>query len=498
MKKRVSGVLMHISSLASNYGIGTFGKSAYDFVDFLYRTKQKYWQILPLTTTSYGDSPYQSFSAIAGNTNFIDLDLLVEEDLINIEEILGIDFFEKEDTVNYEKIFNGRRKLFKKICYNFNEKIKEDKTLEKDFKEFEEENKKWLHDFSLFMALKDNFNLKSFSEWDEDIKNREKEALNRYEELLKDKVREYKILQYLFFKQWFDLKKYANEKNIEIIGDMPIYIAEDSVEMWTNPELFETDNKKPTLVAGCPPDSFSADGQLWGNPIYNWKKMEEDNFEWWVHRIQEAFKIYDVVRIDHFKGFSDFWVIPYGESTAKNGRWVEGPRIKLFNKIKEKLGDLNIIAEDLGYMDENSIYLRDTTGFPGMKILQFAFYDEDSQELPHYYINNSIAYTGTHDNDVINSWYKTLNDTQKARFKKYLNVREDEKVVHAMLRGIYSSVSFLAVATMQDLLEKGGEARMNYPGKVGNNWTWRMKKDELDEKVENLLLDLTKTYNREV
>lgn len=495
MKKRVSGVLMHISSLPSNYGIGTFGKEAYDFIDFLHRTKQKYWQILPLTTTSYGDSPYQSFSAIAGNTNFIDLDLLVEDKLITIEEILEIDFYEKEDIVNYEKVFYGRRKLFKKIANNFKQKI--DGYEKKEYEKFLLENEKWLNDFSLFMAIKDYFDLKSFYYWDEDIRNRKKEAVEKYSKKLFKEIEEYKILQYLFFKQWNNLKKYANSKNIEIIGDMPIYIAEDSVEMWTKSELFETKNNKPTLVAGCPPDSFSDDGQLWGNPIYNWKKMEEEKFEWWVYRIEEAFKIYDVVRIDHFKGFSDFWAIPYGEKTAKNGKWIEGPRLKLFNRIKEKLGDLNIIAEDLGYMDENSIYLRDTTGFPGMKILQFAFYDDDSQELPHYYINNSVAYTGTHDNDVINSWYETLNDKQKERVHKYLNIRNDEKITRAMLRGIYSSVAFLSVATMQDLLDKNGESRMNFPGKIGNNWIWRMKKDELTNEVEKLLYDLTKTYNRE-
>lgn len=492
MKKRRSGVLLHISSLPNDFGIGTFGKSAYDFVDFLKRTKQKYWQILPLTTTSYGDSPYQSFSAIAGNTNFIDFELLVEDGILNPSDYNGLDYGDNEERVNYEKIFHSRRKVYEIIYENFKQKLNTDNNLKNLYETFKSENKGWLDDFADFMAIKEYFNLKSLTEWSEDIKNREEKALLKYRELLKSEIENVKILQYLFFKQWLKLKEYANENNIKIIGDMPFYVAEDSVEMWCMSYLFDKET-----VAGCPPDAFSDSGQLWGNPIYNWEEMEKENYRWWKDRLKESFKIYDTVRIDHFKGFSDYWAIVKGSDTAANGSWKVGPRMKLFNAIKEELGELDIIAEDLGYMDENSIKLREDTKYPGMKILQFGFYGDDSIEIPHNHLNNCVVYTGTHDNDVINGWYETLDEKAKERIRVYTNQRENEKITDTMLRVLFSSVAYISILTMQDLLDKGSDARMNYPSTIGNNWVWRMKKDDITKDVEDRLTNLTKTYNRE-
>lgn len=492
MKKRKSGVLLHISSLPNELGIGTFGKSAYDFVDFLKRTKQKYWQILPLTTTSYGDSPYQSFSAIAGNTNFIDFEILEKEGFLESEDYKNLDYGNNEEKVDYEKIFYARRQVYEKIYKNFKKMLEIDNDLNLSYEKFKEDNKKWLNDFADFMAIKEHFNLKSLVEWDEDIKNREDEALDKYRNLLKDSIENVKILQYLFFKQWLNLKKYANENNIKIIGDMPFYVAEDSVEMWCMSYLFDKET-----VAGCPPDAFSDSGQLWGNPIYNWEEMEKENYKWWKERLKESFKLYDTVRIDHFKGFSDYWAIIKGSETAANGSWKVGPRMKLFNAIKEELGELDIIAEDLGYMDENSIKLREDTKYPGMKILQFGFFGDDSVELPHNHLNNCVVYTGTHDNDVINGWYENLDEKAKERIRVYTNQKDDEKITDTMLRTLFSSVAYIAILTMQDLLDKGSETRMNYPSTIGNNWVWRMKKDDITKEVEDRLTKLTKTYNRE-
>ena len=495
MKKRQSGVLMHISSLPGKYGIGSFGQSAYDFVDFLVRTKQRYWQILPLGTTSYGDSPYQSFSAFAGNTYFIDFDILIEEGLLNEADVKGADFGDDPRKVDYAKIFDARRPIMEKAVARFLKAADLS-----DYESFVEQNAAWLEVFAEYMAIKEHFDNLAWTEWpDEAIRRREAASLASYREKLSDKLTYHRVTQYLFFKQWLRLKAYANEHHIEIVGDMPIYVAADSADVWAQPHFFKTDAVgKPTCVAGCPPDEFSETGQLWGNPIYDWEAMDKDGYAWWIERLRESFKIYDIVRIDHFRGFESYWEVPADSETSATGKWVKGPDYKLFAAVKEALGDLNIIAEDLGFMTDEVIELRERTGFPGMKILQFAFNpDDESIDSPHLAPNNSVMYTGTHDNNTVLGWYKDeIDDATRQYMAQYTNRKEYETVPHAMLRTIFASVSFMAIATMQDLLELDGAARMNYPSTIGGNWTWRMTAEELNPIVEGELYSLTKTYRR--
>ncbi len=495
MKKRQSGVLMHISSLPGKYGIGSFGQSAYDFVDFLVRTKQRYWQILPLGTTSYGDSPYQSFSAFAGNTYFIDFDILIEEGLLDEADVKGADFGDDPRKVDYAKIFDARRPIMEKAVARF---LKADDL--SDYESFVEQNAAWLEVFAEYMAIKEHFDNLAWTEWpDGAIRRREAASLASYREKLADKLTYHRVTQYLFFKQWLRLKAYANEHHIEIVGDMPIYVAADSADVWAQPHFFKTDAVgKPTCVAGCPPDEFSETGQLWGNPIYDWEAMDKDGYAWWIERLRESFKIYDIVRIDHFRGFESYWEVPADSETSATGKWVKGPDYKLFAAVKEALGDLNIIAEDLGFMTDEVIELRERTGFPGMKILQFAFNpDDESIDSPHLAPNNSVMYTGTHDNNTVLGWYKDeIDDATRQYMAQYTNRKEYETVPHAMLRTIFASVSFMAIATMQDLLELDSAARMNYPSTIGGNWTWRMTAEELNPIVEGELYSLTKTYRR--
>ena len=494
MTKRSSGVLMHITSLPGEFGIGTFGKSAYDFVDFLEETKQTYWQILPLTTTSYGDSPYQSFSAVAGNLNLIDFSLLKEEGLLEESDYSNVNFGDNPEKVDYALLFEARRPILEKAVANT---TKNSEVLAK-IEKFEAENSSWLADYAEYMAIKESFGYQSFIHWDEDIKNGEEAARQKYRTELQDSIRYYTVTQYFFFKQWLALKEYANGKGVKIIGDMPIYVSADSVEMWTMPELFKVDeNNEPLYVAGCPADDFSPTGQLWGNPIYDWEKHKEQGFSWWIYRVQESFKIYDVLRIDHFKGFSDFWQIDKDAENAVNGTWEAGPGIELFQKIKEQLGDLPIIAENLGFIDEKAEKLLDDSGYPGMKILQFAFPGDDNLDRPHHYTQNSVAYTGTHDNDVVNGWYEKLSEPEQELVSEYLNRRNDETITEAMIRGIYSSVSDYAIVTMQDLLDKDATSRMNVPSTVGGNWEWRMLAEDLTEERKEFLRNITVRYSRE-
>ena len=494
MTKRSSGVLMHITSLPGKFGIGTFGKSAYDFVDFLEETNQTYWQILPLTTTSYGDSPYQSFSAVAGNLNLIDFSLLKEDGLLEESDYANVNFGENPEKVDYALLFEARRPILEKAVANTSKNSEVLAEIEK----FEAENSSWLADYAEYMAIKESFGYKSFIHWDEDIKKGEETAREKYRTELQDSIRYYTVTQYFFFKQWLALKEYANEKGIKIIGDMPIYVSADSVEMWTMPELFKVDaNNEPLYVAGCPADDFSPTGQLWGNPIYDWEKHKEQGFSWWIYRVQESFKIYDVLRIDHFKGFSDFWQIDKDAENAVNGTWEAGPGIELFQKIKEQLGDLPIVAENLGFIDAKAEKLLDDSGYPGMKILQFAFPGEDNLDRPHHYTQNSVAYTGTHDNDVVNGWYEKLSESERKLVSEYLNRRDDEAITEAMIRGIYSSVSDYAIVTMQDLLDKDATSRMNVPSTVGGNWEWRMVAEDLTEERKEFLRNITVRYSRE-
>lgn len=494
--ERGSGVLMHVSSLPGKYGIGTFGREAYKFIDFVQKAGFKYWQILPLGHTGYGDSPYQCFTAYAGNPYFIDFDLLNKKGLLNRDEYEHEYYQSNEERVDYGLIYNAKYKVLK-IAY---EKYKSREDIKIKVKNFKEENSDWLDDYSLYMALKHEFNYKSWYEWDDDIKFRKKEALNRYKEKLKDEIEYWCFIQYLFFTQWKDVKGYANEKGIEIIGDIPIYVSADSVDTWSKPENFKIDEKtlEPISVAGCPPDAFSSTGQLWGNVIYDWDYMKKNDYEWWINRIKENFKLYDVVRIDHFRGLESYWEVPYGEITAVNGKWSKGPAMDLFKVINEKLGDVNIIAEDLGFLTDDVIKFVKESACPGMKILQFAFDGSNvNHYLPHNYKRNCVAYTGTHDNDTCMGWYEsTSSENDRKNAREYLGLNKEEGYNWGLIRGIWSSVADIAIAQMQDFLGIGNEGRMNLPSSLGGNWSWRMKGNVELGKLADRILKINYRYSR--
>ena len=496
MTQRNSGVLMHISSLPGKYGIGSFGQSAYDFVDFLVETKQTYWQILPLTTTSYGDSPYQSFSAIAGNPHLIDFDLLIEDGLLEEADVDGVNFGDREDLVDYALIYQVRRPILEKAVRRFLSNDRNKALLAA----FEKANSSWLNDYAEFMAIKESFGNKALQEWDDKaVIARNEEVLAQYRIDLAEQIDYFKVCQYFFFSQWKALKNYANDHHIKIIGDMPIYVSADSVEVWTKPQLFKLDSeRKPTFVAGVPADQFSADGQLWGNPLYDWDEHEKTGFSWWIYRIHESFKIYDLLRIDHFKGFSDYWQVDGKATVAKDGTWEPGPGYSLFKVVKETLGDLPIIAEDLGNIDAKARKLLNDCGYPGMKILEFGLSDVTGKSIDavHRCIPNSIAYMGTHDNEVVNGWYQDLSPEQQEYVDAYSNRKPIEPIHQAMLRVLFGTVSNTAIASMQDILNLGAESRMNFPSTIGGNWQWRMKEDELTQAHKDFLTRITLLYQR--
>ncbi len=489
---RASGILLPVSSIPSAYGIGTFSKEAYEFVDFLEQAGQSYWQILPLGPTGYGDSPYQSFSTFAGNPYYIDLEELVKEGLLTQEQCSACDWGEDASYVDYERIYLSRFKILEAAFWKSG--IRDNR----DFNAFAGENAFWLEDYALYMAVKDYHKGKSWSLWEDDIRLRRPEALEKYKSLLEEQILFYKFQQYLFLGQWMRLKKYANEKGVQIIGDIPIYVAFDSADAWANPELFQFDeNCVPTGVAGCPPDWFSATGQLWGNPLYRWDYHKETGYAWWMQRISYCYKLYDIVRIDHFRGFDEYYNIPFGDSTAEHGRWEQGPGYDLFKVMKEKLGDKPVIAEDLGFLTPTVIRLVKKSGYPGMKILQFAFDSrEESDYLPHNYDANSVVYTGTHDNDTTMGWYRTLDSGDKAFARKYLNIRDCRDVVWDFIRAAVSSVSDTAIIPMQDYLGLGSEARINIPSTVGNNWKWRMVRGQANKELAEKIYTMCKLYGR--
>lgn len=492
--ERGSGIIMHIASLPGKYGIGTLGKEAYKFADFLKKAGQKYWQILPLGQTSYGDSPYQSFSAFAGNPYFIDFDMLEKDELIKKEDYCDKNFGLNEEYIDYGLIFTEKMKILRIAYSNFKKKEP------KDFNRFKEQEASWLEDYALFMSIKGEFELKSFQTWEDDIRLRKEEFISNYKEQLSDEINYWSFLQYEFFKQWDKLKKYINKLGIKVIGDIPIYVAEDSADLWSNPKVFLLEEKtlRPLKVAGCPPDAFSETGQLWGNPIYNWKYLEETGYSWWIDRIKQSLKLYDVIRIDHFRGFEAYWTISYGEKTAMNGKWVKGPKMKLFDAIKKELGEVNIIAEDLGLLTEETINFRKKTGFPGMKVLAFAFSGEsDNPYLPHNYEKNCVAYTGTHDNDTIKGWFETTGSKEEIENAiEYLNLTEEDGYNWGFIRGIWGSVADTSIALMQDFLNLGNEARINLPSTMGKNWCWRAKKGAFTNELAKKIYRLTKIYGR--
>lgn len=491
---RASGILLPISSLPSKYGIGCFSKEAYNFVDGLKKAHQRYWQILPLGPTSYGDSPYQSFSTFAGNPYFIDLGRLQAEGLLKWDEIEECDFGSDDRYVDYAKIYYERYDILRDAYERF------DLENDSEYKAFEKENAFWLDDYALYMAVKDYFDDVAWTEWDEDIRLREEAAMEHYSQMLETDIGFYKFLQYEFDKQWMELKKYANEQGVKIIGDIPIYVAFDSADCWAHPELFQFDeNNTPIAVAGCPPDAFAADGQLWGNPLYKWEYHKETGYKWWITRVKNSIKWYDVVRIDHFRGFDEYYSIPYGDKTAKNGHWVKGPGIDLFNAIKAELGEVNIIAEDLGYLTDSVIKLVKDAGFPGMKIIQFAFDSrEESNYYPYTYTSNSVVYTGTHDNDNIQGWYDSISEKDRENAREYMHNFDSDRIeIHwDFIKVALASVSNLAIIPMQDYLGLGSKCRMNIPSTLGGNWTWRVLEHEITDSLLEKIKKLTDMYGR--
>ncbi len=488
---RASGVLMHISSLPSNWGIGTLGKEAYKFIDFLYASGQTYWQVLPLCPTGFGDSPYQSFSTFAGNPYFIDLDLLCESKLLTESDYSNVKWGNNVEKIDYDALFENRFAVLKKAYRNF--------TPDEKYISFCNENNFWLDDFALYMALKDDNNGEPWNNWPNEFVLRDEKAISIAKKRLKDNIEFYKTTQYFFFTQWHKLKEYANGKDIKIIGDIPIYVAGDSADVWANPKQFLLDeNCKPIEVAGCPPDAFSDEGQLWGNPLYNWEYMKKDSYSWWKKRIEHLYKMCDVIRIDHFRGFESYYCIPADSNTAKVGEWRKGPGIEFFREIERDLGKINIIAEDLGYLTPAVKKMLKQSKYPGMKVLQFAFdTDEENDYLLHNFTKNSVAYTGTHDNDtIIGFMTKSTPRKTRKRAKEYLRLTRKEGYNWGMMKAILSSNSDTAIVTMQDLLGLDNDARMNYPSTTVNNWQWRAEPDYITNELSEKLLYFTTLYQR--
>lgn len=483
---------MPVSSLPSKYGIGTLGKEAYNFVDFLHSSNQKYWQLLPMGPVSYGDSPYASFSVFAGNPYYIDLDVLVEERLLSCEdcEILS----SNDNYIDYERQFNFRYKILRKAFVNSVGRY------ESEINEFKVNNQ-WVDDYALFMSLKYHNNQKSWHEWEDKISKENIKEIEKYRYMLKCDIEFWIFLQFIFYKQYAKLKDYANNRGVFLIGDMPIYTAEDSVEAWSERSLFMTDDyKRPSLVAGVPPDAFSDKGQLWGNPVYNWQYHRINSYEWWIKRLNLSLKLYDLVRIDHFRGFDEFWAVERGSENAMSGAWLPADGRELFNRAAKEIKELNIIAEDLGIITDSVVSLRNEFNFPGMKILQFAF-DKNPQNpyLPENYEENSVAYTGTHDNDTLKGWYQKLDENTKKYVLKSLNISEEmniDDIIYQIIERVLASKSRLCIIPLQDYLCLGSEARINTPSTLGGNWIWMVDKDMLSKDMAHKIRKITLDNNR--
>ncbi|MCB9078121.1 MAG: 4-alpha-glucanotransferase [Anaerolineaceae bacterium] len=508
---RSSGILLHPTSLPGPHGIGDLGDAAYQFVDYLVEAKQTLWQVLPLGPTGYGDSPYASFSTFAGNPLLINLNKLVDQGDLTPEDIADVPDF-PADRVDYGWAIYWKIPLLEKAAKNF--LTKADAARKVDFDAFCAEQAVWLDDYALFMAVKEHFDAKAKEEevfgamwsnyWDKDIALRQPAAIERWREKEADTIAIHKVLQYYFFQQWGQLRQYANDHGIKIIGDIPIFVAPDSVDVWANPSKFFLDDQgQPTVVAGVPPDYFSETGQLWGNPLYRWEVMAENGFQWWIDRIRSTLNMVDIIRIDHFRGFEAYWEIPASEETAINGEWIKAPGTALFNAVKEALGVLPILAEDLGVITKEVEALRDEFSFPGMKVLQFAFDAKEAGNLnatnlflPHNYGRNFVVYTGTHDNDTTTSWYRERSDEEKDLIRRYLG-RPDDDIAWDFIRLALASVAKMAVFPLQDLFSLGPEARMNTPSVLGGNWSWRYQTHQLNEFTAIRLRDLTTLYGRD-
>jgi len=488
---RESGILMHITSLPGPYGIGTMGVQAYTFLDFLEQAGQSCWQILPLSPTGYGDSPYQAFSAFAGNHYLIDLDILVAEGLLEPQELTAAHWGSNPGRVDFGAMYENRTRVLRLAFDRF--------VPDEDYRRFVSENLSWLADYSLFMALKAHTGGADWQNWPDGLKLREEEALARARQELDGEIRFQYFLQYQFNLQWNRLRSYANAKGIRIIGDVPIYVPLDSADVWACPDAFQLDeSRRPKMVAGCPPDSFSADGQLWGNPLYDWDYMKQTSYQWWINRLSAAARMYDVVRFDHFRGFESYWAIPAGDKTAMYGSWQPGPGMDFMNAVKTALPELDIIAEDLGYVTPEVRQLQLDSGYPGMKVIEFAFDSrEDGDYLPHNYPVNSVCYTGTHDNVTVKQWFSDASAEDIAQAKAYVGLNEEEGYVWGMIRAGMGSVSRLCVVQMQDYLELGGEARMNHPGVLSDkNWTWRAEEGFITPCLAKKIRAITKRYGR--
>ena len=493
---RASGILLHISSLPSDYGIGTLGKEAYNFIDFLHMAKQTYWQILPIGPTGYGDSPYQAFSTHAGNPYFIDLDMLCEDGLLKKSDYSKIKWEYESGKTDYSNLYDKRFPVLKKAFENFKN------TDLSDFNKFLAENDKWISNYGLFMSIKDHSDGKPWYLWDEGLKKRDPSALWEFKSSHEDEVMFWEFLQYKFFEQWFKMKEYAASKGIKIIGDIPIYVSSDSADVWVYPDLFDLDEElMPKTVAGCPPDAFSETGQLWGNPIYKWERHKETDYGWWSDRMSTSLTFFDVVRIDHFRGFDEYYTIPYGDKTAENGEWRKGPGIEFFKFLKSKLGDLPIIAEDLGLLTPTVIQMLKESGFPGMKVLEFAF-DPGAKScyLPYNHEKNSVVYIGTHDNDTILGWKKASDKATVDFCKKYLlySGKSDSDFIWHLIKSAFASVGDTVIIQMQDYLELDSSARMNTPSTAVGNWCWRAEKKDFTKKLAKKISDITETYGRSI
>lgn len=497
MKDRRSGILLHISSLPSKYAIGEMGKHAYKFVDFLQESSQSLWQILPTGPTGYGNSPYQSSSSFAGNTYLISIENLIENGLLQESECSVLE--SEYEFVDFEKVENIKEQLLKKACKRFFERGGSEFD---EFLNFSNRESYWLEDFSLFSILKEKFLKIPFTLWDQEVKLREANIIQKYQNEFNEEIQTIKLMQFFFFKDYFKLKKYANDRGISIIGDLPIFVSQDSSDVWANQNLFMLDeNAKPTFVSGVPPDYFSKTGQLWGNPLYNWKEMESDSFSWWINRMKHAKKLYDIVRIDHFRGFCQYWKVKASEETAEHGIWEDAPGRALFKKLTEEFdGNLNIIAEDLGVITKDVEQLRDDFGFPGMKILHFAFKyegeDRDNPFLPHNYIKNCIAYCGTHDNDTTLGFMQNAQKQEHDFALEYLGKATNEDEVDPFFRVLFASSANTVILTMQDLLKLPSKYRMNTPSTVGDNWKFKCKEKDFTKEIMHKLKRLSLIYSR--
>ena len=493
--ERSSGIILPIYSLPSPYGIGTLGKAAREFVDFLVDAGQMWWQMLPVGPTSYGDSPYQSPSTFAGNPYFIDLDLLVADGLLTQEEVDAVDWGDDPVKVDYLGLFEKRSALLRKAFARGWERDA------KKVKAFCKENASWLDDYALFMAVKKHFDMAGWTDWpEEDIRLRKPAALARYRKELADEIHFNEYVQFLFYRQWEELRAYAHKKGIKLIGDIPIYVALDSSDVWANPSQFQLDERNlPIEVAGCPPDAFTADGQLWGNPLYDYDAMEKDGFGWWIRRVDGNARLFDMIRIDHFRGFESYWAVPYGDKTARGGRWVKGPGMKLVGKLTSWFHNVSFIAEDLGYMTPEVIELLANSGLPGMKVLEFAFDSRDgsgSAYMPHTFVRNCVCYVGTHDNTTVMQWRVEADPADVAMAERYFGLNDEEGFNWGFIRGGMASVADLFVAQMQDYLALGAEARTNLPGTLGGNWQWRLLPGQASSELAKRIAAATKLYGR--